>query len=182
MMRRVWQESSVEKFGTVNEKRKEVGKDETTRGESLRDLQRFFKKYDENKGYAGLRRIADEDGNAVWTILEESEVPAQLKMLTKMRQREAMKAAAKAELAKTEREAEAEDLTQTIALITQPDAAGAAQGLNDNAHGIDRFGYRARCLLPPTMHCLFLLHTLTFPPARHHTCASMSAAPSASTG
>ena len=65
----------------------------------------------------------------------------------------------------TEIEAEAEDLAQTIALITQPDAAGAAQGLNDNAHGIDRFGYRARCLLPPTMHCLFLLHTLTFPPA-----------------
>ena len=27
-------------------------------------------------------------------------------------------------------------------------AAGAAKGLNDNAHGIDRFGYRARCLLP----------------------------------
>ena len=78
MMRRVWQESSVEKFGAVNEKRKEVGKDETTRGESLRDLQRFFKKYDENKGYAGLRRIADEDGTAVWTILKEAEVAAQL--------------------------------------------------------------------------------------------------------
>ena len=78
MMRRVWQESSVEKFGAVNEKRKEVGKDETTRGESLRDLQRFFKKYDENKGYAGLRRIADEDGTAVWSILKEAEVAAQL--------------------------------------------------------------------------------------------------------
>ena len=25
------------------------------------------------------------------------------------------------------------------------DAAAAAKGLNDNAHGIDRFGYRVRC-------------------------------------
>jgi hypothetical protein len=88
MMRRVWQESSVEKFGAVNEKRKEVGKDETTRGESLRDLQRFFKKYDENKGYAGLRRIADEDGTAVWTILKEAEVAAQLEQRTKERREE----------------------------------------------------------------------------------------------
>ena len=33
------------------------------------------------------------------------------------------------------------------------DAAAAAKGLNDNAHGIDRFGYRVRChSLPNSPH------------------------------
>ena len=53
-------------------------KQETTRGASLRELQHFFEKEDSSKGYAGLRRIADEDGTAVWTILKETEVAAQL--------------------------------------------------------------------------------------------------------
>ena len=75
----MWQESSVEKFGAVHKKLKDVGKDETTRGESLRELQRFFVKHDKDEGYAGLRRIPDEDGTAVWTILKETEVAAQLK-------------------------------------------------------------------------------------------------------
>ena len=52
--------------------------DETTRGASLRELQRFFKEHDKDEGYAGLRRIADEDGTAVWTILKETEVTTQL--------------------------------------------------------------------------------------------------------
>ena len=52
--------------------------EETTRGASLRELQRFFKENDKDEGYAGLRRIADEDGTAVWTILKDTEVPAQL--------------------------------------------------------------------------------------------------------
>ena len=73
-----WQESSVAKFGAVHKKLKEEGKDETTRGESLRELQRFFKEHDKDEGYAGLRRIADEDGTAVWTILKETEVATQL--------------------------------------------------------------------------------------------------------
>ena len=51
---------------------------ETTRGASLRELRRFFKEHDKDKGYAGLRRIADDDGAAVWTILKETEVAAQL--------------------------------------------------------------------------------------------------------
>ena len=76
--RGAWQESSVAKFGAVHKKLKEEGKDETTRGESLRELQRFFKEHDKDEGYAGLRRIADEDGTAVWTILKETEVAAQL--------------------------------------------------------------------------------------------------------
>ena len=73
------QESSVEKFGAVHAKVQEGdNKQETTRGVSLRELQHFFEKEDSSKGYAGLRRIADEDGTAVWTILKESEVAAQL--------------------------------------------------------------------------------------------------------
>ena len=53
--------------------------EETTRGASLRELQRFLTEHDKDEGYAGLRRIADEDGTAVWTILKETEVAAQLK-------------------------------------------------------------------------------------------------------
>ena len=53
-------------------------KDETTRGASLRELQRFFKEHDKDEGYAGLRRIPDEDGTAMWTILKDIEVVAQL--------------------------------------------------------------------------------------------------------
>ena len=52
--------------------------EETTRGASLRELTQFFKDRDQNEGYAGLRRIADEDGTAVWTILKETEVAKKL--------------------------------------------------------------------------------------------------------
>ena len=73
------QESSVEKFGAVHAKVKEGhNEEETTRGASLRELERFFEKEDSSKGYAGLRRVADEDGTAVWTILKDTEVAAQL--------------------------------------------------------------------------------------------------------
>ena len=84
-----WQESSVAKFGAVNKKLKDTnGKDETTRGESLRELKRFFKKYDEEERYAGLRRIPDEDGTAVWTILKDTEVAAQLEKRAERREEE----------------------------------------------------------------------------------------------
>ena len=62
--------------------------EETTRGASLRELQRFFKEHDKDESYAGLRRIADEDGTAVWTILKETEVAAQLEQRTKERRKE----------------------------------------------------------------------------------------------
>ena len=61
---------------------------ESTRGVSLRELQRFFKEHDMDEGYAGLRRIADEDGTAVWTILKETEVAAQLEQRTEERRKE----------------------------------------------------------------------------------------------
>ena len=83
------QESSVEKFGAVHTKVKEGNEEqETTRGASLRELQRFFKEHDKDEGYAGLRRIADDDGTAVWTILKETEVAAQLEQRTKERREE----------------------------------------------------------------------------------------------
>ena len=62
--------------------------EETTRGASLRELQRFFKEHDKDEGYAGLRRIADEDGTAVWTVLKETEVAAQLEKRAKERREE----------------------------------------------------------------------------------------------
>ena len=63
-------------------------KNKTTRGESLRELKRFFNDHDKDEGYAGLRRIADEDGTAVWTILKETEVEAQLEKRTRERREE----------------------------------------------------------------------------------------------
>ena len=83
------QESSVEKFGAVHDKVKEGhNEEETTRGASLRELQRFFKEHDKDVGYANLRRIPDEDGTAVWTILKDMEVATQLKQRTGERREE----------------------------------------------------------------------------------------------
>ena len=66
----------------------EEGGKETTRGASLHDLQRFFAEHDENKGYAGLRRIGNDDGTALWTLIEEEEVTAKLAERAKERQQE----------------------------------------------------------------------------------------------
>ena len=83
------QESSVEKFGAVHAKVQEGDNEqETTRGASLRELQRFFEEHDKDEGYAGLRRIADEDGTAVWTLLKETEVAAQLERRARERREE----------------------------------------------------------------------------------------------
>ena len=40
---------------------------------ALRELEAFFKENDSDKDYAGLRRIGDEDGTAVWTLLTDPE-------------------------------------------------------------------------------------------------------------
>ena len=53
---------------------------ETTRGASLRELQRFFTEKDADKTFAGLRRLGDDDGTAVWTVLTgKMEVRAAIK-------------------------------------------------------------------------------------------------------
>ena len=68
------QESSVEAFGAVHEKVMDGGEEtETVRGAALRELEAFFKEKDSDKDYAGLRRIGDEDGTAVWTLLTDPE-------------------------------------------------------------------------------------------------------------
>ena len=83
------QESSVEKFGAVHAKVQEGNEEqETARGASLRELQRFLEKEDSSKDYAGLHRIADEDGTAVWTLLKETEVAAQLEKRARERREE----------------------------------------------------------------------------------------------
>ena len=67
---------------TVAKVKEGHNKQETTRGASLRELHRFFKEHDKNEGYADLRRIPDEDGTALWTILEDTEVGKQLENRT----------------------------------------------------------------------------------------------------
>jgi len=81
------QESSVEQFGAINEivMADEAKEKKTMRGSSLRELQRLFQEKDKKQEYAGLRRIADEDGNAVWTRLTD---PAKVKKAMEKRARQ----------------------------------------------------------------------------------------------
>ena len=68
------QESSVEAFGAVHGKVQDGGEEtETTRGAALRELKAFFAEKYRDGEYAGLRRIGDEDGTAVWTLLTDPE-------------------------------------------------------------------------------------------------------------
>eukprot|EP00964_Phaeocystis_antarctica_P071278 scaffold43467_cov65-Phaeocystis_antarctica.AAC.6 len=86
------QKSSVEKFGVVHDREvmslEEANKAEaeTVRGKSLRELQRFFTKEDADSTFAGLRRLGNDDGTAVWTLLtDEKEVRAATKARAKER-------------------------------------------------------------------------------------------------
>ena len=68
------QESSVAAFGAIHEKVEAKDEtNETVRGASLRELQRLLMEKDSDKNYAGLRRIGDDDGTAVWTLLTDPE-------------------------------------------------------------------------------------------------------------
>eukprot|EP00964_Phaeocystis_antarctica_P099032 scaffold64945_cov55-Phaeocystis_antarctica.AAC.1 len=85
------QKSSVEKFGVLHEEVmsvKEAGEQEkqTVRGASLRELQSFLAKEDADKTFAGLCRLGNDDGTAVWTLLtDEKEVQAAIKARAKER-------------------------------------------------------------------------------------------------
>ena len=81
------QKSSVAAFGAINEKVKDKNEEEqTVRGQSLRELEQFFKKYDEKEKYAGLRRIGNpEDGTALWTRVPNEQVAAKLSERTERR-------------------------------------------------------------------------------------------------
>ena len=161
-----WQESSVAKFGAVHKKLKEEGKDETTRGESLRELQRFFKEHDKDEGYAGLRRIADEDGTAVWTILKETEVAAQLeKRAGERREEERRRDDLFSELARTPSEAtnaapnEVKTLRAELKVAREKaEAEAKARGEAETARGVAESSAVRSCpsartpsLLPPPL-------------------------------
>ena len=86
------QKSSVEKFGVVHDREvmsleeAKKAEAETVRGKSLRELQRFFTEKDADKTFAGLRRLGNDDGTAVWTLLtDEKEVRAATKARAKER-------------------------------------------------------------------------------------------------
>ena len=81
------QESSVEAFGAVHEKVQEGDEENELdlRGKGLRELKAFFAEKDRDGEYAGLRRIGDEDGTAVWTLLTD---PEEVKAALEARARE----------------------------------------------------------------------------------------------
>ena len=132
------QKSSVEQFSVVHE---EVVKDrdakaitdtskeqKSVRGRSLRDFTDFLKEHDPglkvNKSghFAGLRRIADEDGTALWTVLTDSS---------------AVKAAIEAR-AKERREEErrGDELLQQALELSSAPAAAAAAGASSVGHQV----------------------------------------------
>ena len=158
----VWQESSVEKFGAVHNKLKDVGKDETVRGASLRELQRFFEAHDKDKGYAGLRRIADDDGTVVWTILKETEVAAQLEKRAGERREEERRGEIFSAQARTPSEAtdaasnEVETLRAELKVAREEEAK--ARGEAETARGVAESSAVRSCpsartpsLLPPPL-------------------------------
>ncbi|CAH0367814.1 unnamed protein product [Pelagomonas calceolata] len=69
------QESSVEKFGAIQEHVETQDEQATSvRGASLRELEKFLAKEDPRGTYAGLQKVGDDsDGTAVWTTLTDPE-------------------------------------------------------------------------------------------------------------
>jgi Leucine-rich repeat (LRR) protein len=69
------QESSVEKFGVIQEHVETQDEQATSvRGASLRELEKFLAKEDPRGSYAGLQKVGDDsDGTAVWTTLTDPE-------------------------------------------------------------------------------------------------------------
>ena len=73
------QESSVEAFGSIHQKVKNKDQEEeTVRGASLRELQKFFDDHPESKSWAGLRRTYADDGSALWTCVPDDQVEQEL--------------------------------------------------------------------------------------------------------
>ena len=83
------QKNSVEAYNAVSQK-VEDGDDrsKTVRGSDLKELEKFFEKYDKDKTYAGLRRIAGDDGGAIWTAVPDEFVGNQLEYRAKQREYE----------------------------------------------------------------------------------------------
>ena len=72
------QSSSVEHFGAVHGAVEDGGGERTFRGAALRDFRRLLVDEDPSKGFAGLRRLGDDDGTAVWTALTDQQVAGAL--------------------------------------------------------------------------------------------------------
>jgi len=83
------QKNSVEAYKAVDQK-VEDGDDrsKTVRGSDLKELEKFFEKYDKDKTYAGLRRIAGDDGGAIWTAVPDEDVGKQVEYRAKQREDE----------------------------------------------------------------------------------------------
>jgi hypothetical protein len=84
------QKSSVETFKAVHQKvEDDDGNRKSVRGECLRELEKFFKDKDPSNGFAGLRRISDLGGGAIWTtISDENEVRKWLDERARLREKE----------------------------------------------------------------------------------------------
>jgi len=132
-------------------------KNETTRGASLRELQRFFKEHDKDEGYADLRRIADEDGTAVWTILKETEVAAQLEKRAGERREEVSGDTATPGLALANRELEAAR-AEAAAKAEEAEEAEAARKEAEKALGESEVS--AACPSPQTQPRAFVSPSL----------------------
>ena len=85
------QKSSVETFAAVHEKVEEKdGQSKTVRGRCLKELETFLHKYDKDKSFAGLCRIAGTNGGAIWTHKnrEKEEIKRLLEERAKLRKKE----------------------------------------------------------------------------------------------
>jgi hypothetical protein len=84
------QKSSVETFKAVHQKVEDSdGEKKSVRGACLRELEKFFKDKDPSNGFAGLRRISDLGGGAIWTtISDENEVRKWLDERARLREKE----------------------------------------------------------------------------------------------
>lgn len=79
------QPSSVGAFSVVHEKVKKGDEESTSvRGASLRELKRFLEEKDLYNDFAGLRRVYDEDGGALWTAVPEQDIRKHLDDRSKM--------------------------------------------------------------------------------------------------
>ena len=84
------QKSSVETFKAVHQKVEDGDAEKkSVRGACLRELREFLKEHDPRDGFAGLRRISDFGGGAIWTaISDDDEVKANLDARARLRELE----------------------------------------------------------------------------------------------
>ena len=83
------QKSSVQTFKAVHQKVEDSdGEKESVRGACLRELRCFFEENDPRNDFAGLRRISDFGGGAIWTAINDNEVNTYLDERARLREAE----------------------------------------------------------------------------------------------